>query len=178
MAGRTGPALDDDIFLDIDPRNGMPGGQQWKKTLLRKLASCEAMLCLVSTSWEGKAECVHEYRGAEDAGKQIFCARLESTAGATVSEWQWRDVFVEEGQDVTEVDIDDGQPPVRFAADGLDRLLRDVQTPDLGPQIVSVAAASAVGSGALSRLAAVRVRRRRRVFRSRHRNCARAQDPA
>ena len=127
-------ALDDDIFLDVDPRNGMIGGEQWKTTLLRRLASCEAMLCLVSESWEAKAECVHEYRGAEDAGKQIFCARLESTAGESVSEWQWRDVFVDEGQDVTEVDIRDGKPPVRFSADGLGRLLRDVQTPDLGPR--------------------------------------------
>ncbi|MDT5016429.1 MAG: hypothetical protein QOD39_2589, partial [Mycobacterium sp.] len=127
-------SLDDDIFLDVDPRNGMVGGEQWKQTLLRKLASSEAMLCLVSRSWEARPECVHEYRGAEDAGKQIFCARLESAAGASVSTWQWRDIFVEDGHDITEVDIGDGEDPVRFAADGLDRLLRDVQTPDLGPR--------------------------------------------
>lgn len=128
------PSLDDDIFLDIDPRNGMVGGEQWKQTLLRKLASSEAMLCLVSQSWEARPECVHEYRGAEDAGKQIFCARLEPSAGASVSAWQWRDIFVDDGDDIAEVDIGDGQAPVGFAAEGLDRLLRDVQTPDLGPR--------------------------------------------
>lgn len=128
------PSLDDDIFLDIDPRNGMVGGERWKQTLLRRLASAEAMLCLVSQTWEAKAECVHEYRGAEDAGKQIFCARLESSAGASVSAWQWRDIFVGDGHDVTEVDIGDGKPALRFSTDGLGRLLRDVQTPDLGPR--------------------------------------------
>lgn len=127
------PSLDDDIFLDIDPRNGMVGGEKWKSTLTRKLASCEALLCLVSESWESRPECVHEYRGAEDAGKQVFCARLDGDAvGGSVSAWQWRDVFVADGQPAIDVDIGDGMPAVSFSADGLDRLLHDVQSPDLG----------------------------------------------
>lgn len=127
------PALDADIFLDIDPRNGMVGGERWKQTLSRKLSSCEALLCLVSNSWESRPECVHEYRGAEDSGKRVFCARLDDDAGAhSVSAWQWRDVFVRDGEPTAAVDIGDDAPAVVFSADGLDRLLRDVQSPDLG----------------------------------------------
>ncbi len=127
------PALDDDIFLDIDPRYGMVGGERWKLTLTRKLSSCEALLCLVSTSWESRPECVHEYRGAEDSGKRVFCARLDDEAGGhSVSAWQWRDVFVRDDESTVAVDIGDDMPAVVFSADGLDRLLRDVQSPDLG----------------------------------------------
>lgn len=127
------PALDEDIFLDIDPRNGMVGGERWKHTLTRKLSSCEALLCLVSKSWESRPECVHEYRGAEDSGKRVFCARLDDDAGThSVSAWQWRDVFVHNGEPTVAIDIGDDMPAVVFSADGLDRLLRDVQSPDLG----------------------------------------------
>ncbi len=126
------PALDDDIFLDIDPRHGMVGGERWKHTLTRRLSGCEALLCLLSSSWESRPECVHEYRGAEDSGKRVFCARLDDDAGThSVSAWQWRDVFVRDGEPTVAVDIGDGMPAVVFSADGLDRLLRDVQAPDL-----------------------------------------------
>lgn len=126
------PALDEEIFLDIDPRNGMVGGERWKHTLTRKLSSCEALLCLVSKSWESRPECVHEYRGAEDSGKRVFCARLDDDAGThSVSAWQWRDVFVRNGEPTVAIDVGDDMPAVVFSTDGLDRLLRDVQSPDL-----------------------------------------------
>ena len=118
------PSLERQIFLDTDIKTGMKGGEQWTVTLHRNLASCQALLCLISKNWEASKERHHEYRGAEDRGKTIFCARLEPDAGlALISQFERRDLYVESGQPVTTIELDDGGPPVDFSTDGLERLL-------------------------------------------------------
>jgi len=102
------PSLERQIFLDTDIKTGMRGGEQWTVTLHRNLASCQALLCLISKNWETSKECHHEYRGAEDRGRTIFCARLEPDAGlALISKFERRELYVESGHPVTTIELDD-----------------------------------------------------------------------
>lgn len=127
------PSLQRQIFLDSDALNGMVGGEEWEATLRRNLASCEALLCLISKNWEASKECHYEYKDADGRGKTIFCARLEPDAGlGLISRFQRRELYVGNGEPTTAIDLNDGQPPVVFSTDGLERLLRDVRTPHPG----------------------------------------------
>ncbi|MHC9291254.1 TIR domain-containing protein [Mycobacterium sp. LTG2003] len=113
------PALANEIFLDVDPEVGLQPGQRWKDALQRATARCEAVICLLSSSWEASHECRVEYRVAESLNKQILCARLEPSAGDDLtSEWQRCDLF---GGPTTKIHLDDG-PPVEFSTAGLYRL--------------------------------------------------------
>ena len=71
------PQLANEIFLDIDPVSGIQPGDPWKAQLFKSNSRCEAVICLLSRSWEASHECKTEYRTAEGLGKQILCARLE-----------------------------------------------------------------------------------------------------
>src|SRR5215216_1204384 len=71
------PPLANEIFLDEDRETGSPIGRKWQEELVRASARCEAVVCLLSHSWESSHECQVEYRTAENLGKQVFPARLE-----------------------------------------------------------------------------------------------------
>jgi WD40 repeat protein len=117
------PPLANDIFLDTDRATGIAIGHKWQDELMRASARCEAVVCLLSQSWENSRECQVEYRTAENLGKQIFPARLEPEppdGSSITAEWQRCDLFG--GDHQTAVDIGDGNPPVQFATDGLMRL--------------------------------------------------------
>ncbi len=132
LAGQD-PSLQRQIFLDSDVHTGMVGGEEWEATLRRNLASCQALLCLISKNWEASKECHYEYKDADGKGKTIFCARLEPDAGlGLISRFQRRELYVDNGQPTTAIDLNDGQPPVVFSTDGLNRLLRDVRSPHPG----------------------------------------------
>jgi WD40 repeat protein len=133
LVGRD-PSLKRQIFLDSDAHTGMVGGEEWEATLRRNLASCQALLCLISKNWEASKECHYEYKDADGRGKTMFCARLEPDAGlGLISRFQRRELYVDDdGQPTTAIDLTDGQPPVVFSTDGLERLLRDVRSPHLG----------------------------------------------
>lgn len=127
------PSLKRQIFLDSDAHTGMVGGEEWEATLRRNLASCQALLCLISKNWEASKECHYEYKDADGRGKTIFCARLEPDAGlGLISRFQRRELYVDNGQPTTAIDLKDGQPPVVFSTDGLERLLRDLRLPHPG----------------------------------------------
>jgi WD40 repeat protein len=114
------PPLANDIFLDIDPEVGLRPGERWKDKLQQASATCEAVVCLLSRNWEASHECKVEYRVAENLNKQVFCARLEASAGDDLtSEWQRCDLF--DGRAMTSIDVRGG-PPVMLATDGLYRL--------------------------------------------------------
>lgn len=127
-------SLEDEIFLDSSRKSGMRGGEKWRATLRRNLASCQALLCLISEDWEASKECHAEFVSADGDGKIIFCARLDPNAGLNheIAAFQRWDLFVADGQPTTEIDLEDGQPAVVFSSDGLERLLSDVRSPDLG----------------------------------------------
>jgi WD40 repeat protein len=115
------PPLANEIFIDTDRITGIPAGTRWKEALTQASTRCEAVICLLSTSWDSSVECRVEYRTAENMGKQIFPARLEQSTGQDITtEWQRCDLFGDGAK--TEIDIRDGKPPVAFATDGLFRL--------------------------------------------------------
>src|SRR5258708_38189195 len=85
------PPLANDIVLDTDRVTGIPIGRKWQDELVRASARCEAVVCLLSQSWENSRECQVEYRTAESLGKRIFPARLEPEppgGGSITSDWQ------------------------------------------------------------------------------------------
>ena len=88
------PPLANEIFLDSDPQHGIRVGRKWKDELRRAMASCEAVICLVSEAWNDSGECIGEFRSAEFLNKRIFCVRLENTGNRGVTtEYQRIDLF-------------------------------------------------------------------------------------
>ena len=71
------PGLAGEIYLDLDPDTGIGTGMRWTEALWQVNARCEAVICLLSSSWAASAECHAEYRQAEGMHKPIFCARIE-----------------------------------------------------------------------------------------------------
>ncbi|HZQ32730.1 MAG TPA: TIR domain-containing protein [Mycobacterium sp.] len=114
------PALDGEIFLDIDPENGIPTGANWREALNRASRRCEAVICLLSEKWERSEECRREYWIAHQLGKKIFCALLEPGVGEDLTgDLQHCELFGD--GDTVSIDVDGGEP-VRFAREGLRRL--------------------------------------------------------
>jgi hypothetical protein len=93
------PEPANEIFLDIDPATGMQLGARRKGQLFKSTSRCEAVICLLSRSWEASHECKTEYRTAEGLGKQILCAQLEDFADTDITtEWQRCDLFADGAQ--------------------------------------------------------------------------------
>jgi WD40 repeat protein len=126
------PQLANEIFLDIDPDFGLQLGAKWKGALFDSNSRCEALICLVSRSWEASHECKTEYRTAEGLGKQILCARIEDTGDSDItSEWQRCDLFVDGAQ--TEIPLPCGQP-VRFNTAALYQIRKAIEGTGIGPR--------------------------------------------
>lgn len=128
-----GPALENEIFLDLDPHTGIRPGERWKQALQKANTRCEAVLCLLSSHWAASYECQTEYRYAETLNKAIVCARLEPVPDSGITgEWQRCDLF---GEGPTKrIALDDGGEPVVFATDGLQRLLDGLRALGIGAQ--------------------------------------------
>jgi len=126
------PELANEIFLDVDPTAGLRLGARWKAQLFKSTSRCEAVICLLSKSWEASHECKTEYRTAEGLGKQILCARLEDFADTDITtEWQRCDLFTDGSQ--TEIEIDGGAP-VRFNTAALFQLRKALEGTGVGPK--------------------------------------------
>ncbi|MFE7746166.1 TIR domain-containing protein [Nocardia sp. NPDC057455] len=126
------PGLKDEIFLDLDREYGIAPGQRWKQALRRANSRCEAVICLLSRDWEKSPECIVEYRAAEDAGKYIFCVRLEPLQSNEITaEWQRCDLFGD--GEYSSIAVDDGDPII-FSTDGLLRLERGLRLVGIGAE--------------------------------------------
>src|SRR6478672_10325269 len=127
---REFPRLRGEIFLDVNPQNGILPGQRWKETLRDASASCEAVICLLSRNWDASHECRAEYRAAELLNKQIFVARLEpSDADLFTSEWQRCDLY---GDDLVALPVG-GQEAVPVARLGLEQLRQGIEHAGFDP---------------------------------------------
>ena len=45
------PGLAGEIYLDVDPETGIGTGMRWTEALWQVNARCEAVICLLSSSW-------------------------------------------------------------------------------------------------------------------------------
>jgi WD40 repeat protein len=130
--GEVRPQLANEIFLDIDPASGMQVGERWKGQLFKHNSRCEAVICLLSHSWQASHECEAEYRIAESLGKQILVARLENLDDTDItSEWQHCDLFAADAQTAIEVP---GGPPARFSTAALNQLRKAIEGTGVGPE--------------------------------------------
>ncbi|MCG6877207.1 MAG: TIR domain-containing protein, partial [Betaproteobacteria bacterium] len=130
----------DDYFLDITPERGLAPGERWQAALKAAADRCEAVLFLISPSWQRSRWCLAEFLLAKQLGKAIFGvmiapAPIEQLPEEMTSEWQLCDLvqgseqrtyFVQQAPHVPRTEI-------RFARVGLDRLRIGLQRAGLDP---------------------------------------------
>jgi WD40 repeat protein len=67
----------DDVFLDLDPEQGIAPGQHWQMELKKAANRCEAVIFLVSRAWLDSRWCLAEFILATNLNKKIFGVLLE-----------------------------------------------------------------------------------------------------
>ncbi len=67
----------DDVFLDLDPIEGIHAGERWERALHEHAARCEAVVFLVSRNWLGSEWCRREYELARKLNKRIFVVLID-----------------------------------------------------------------------------------------------------
>lgn len=67
------------VFLDFDPRDGIPGGRNWEREIYRHLQSCRAVIALLSADSQQSKWCFAELAHARSMGKQILPLRLDDS---------------------------------------------------------------------------------------------------
>lgn len=60
------------VFLDLDPEQGLAPGQRWQEELKRAGEQCAAVIVLVSPNWVASPWCQVEFLLADQLGKRIF----------------------------------------------------------------------------------------------------------
>jgi TIR domain len=70
----------DDVFLDLDPAQGIHPGERWERALHEQASHCEAVLFLVSASWLSSDWCRREHELAHRLNKRIFVVLIEDIA--------------------------------------------------------------------------------------------------
>ena len=61
-----------DVFLDLDPEQGLAPGQRWQEELKQAGARCSGVLILISPHWVASPWCKVEFLLADHLGKKIF----------------------------------------------------------------------------------------------------------
>ena len=69
----------DDVFLDLDPAQGIHPGERWERKLYEQAAECAAVLFLVSSDWLASDWCRREYELARKLNKRIFVVLIDKT---------------------------------------------------------------------------------------------------
>jgi TIR domain len=64
-----------DVFLDLDPENGIAAGQRWERALNAAADRCEAVVFLVSANWLASGWCLKEYALARGLNKKLGSSR-------------------------------------------------------------------------------------------------------
>ena len=68
----------DDIFLDLDPEQGIAPGEKWKEALQKAAQRCEVVLALISPEWLASDWCRPELNTAQLMGKKIIVLLIGS----------------------------------------------------------------------------------------------------
>ena len=130
----------DDYFLDITPERGLAPGERWQAALKAAADRCEAVLFLISPTWQRSRWCLAEFLLAKQLGKAIFGVLIaptpiEQLPEEMTVEWQLCDLV--QGGDlrtyVVELEPHVQRTEVRFASAGLDRLRIGLKRAGLDP---------------------------------------------
>ncbi|TDH59789.1 TIR domain-containing protein [Dankookia rubra] len=81
-----------DVFLDLDPKEGLIVGERWQVALRQATERCEVFLFLLSPEWIASDWCKFEYVLAKQLNKQIVCVvvsrdSLEMLPTEITAEW-------------------------------------------------------------------------------------------
>jgi WD40 repeat protein len=68
------------IFLDLDPEQGLAPGHRWKLELKKAGERCSGVVLLISPAWAASRWCQGEYELAENLGKRVFPVLIAPTA--------------------------------------------------------------------------------------------------
>ena len=68
-----------DVFLDLDPDQGLAPGQHWQEELQRAGANCSAVLVLISPDWTASQWCQTEFLVAVQLHKRIIPVMVAPT---------------------------------------------------------------------------------------------------
>jgi len=64
------------IFLDFDPKVGIPTGRDWEKELYHQLRRCRAVIALCSKHFNRSQWCISEVAIASNLGKSLFPVQI------------------------------------------------------------------------------------------------------
>jgi hypothetical protein len=67
----------DDVFLDLDPVQGIQPGQRWEQELNEHASRCQAVVFLVSHNWLASEWCRREHELARKLNKRIFVVLID-----------------------------------------------------------------------------------------------------
>jgi hypothetical protein len=65
------------VFLDFDPEKGIVGGQNWERTLYRKLRACRVVIALITDRYLASHWCFAELALARMEGKQLLALKVD-----------------------------------------------------------------------------------------------------
>lgn len=69
-----------DVFLDLDRRNGIAAGEQWRARLHDRLRWADVVICMVSTAFMQSRWCAAEVEVARSRGSRLLPLRTEPGA--------------------------------------------------------------------------------------------------
>jgi WD40 repeat protein len=134
--GWSGP---DDIFLDLDPDQGLAAGERWARALEDAATRCEAVLFLVSGDWIASKWCGDEYQLANKFNKKLFALLIDDVSldrlpGGLSAQWQVVRLKGEPAERFLTVHPrTQQQSPVAIAEAGLKSLKRGLEKAGIGP---------------------------------------------
>jgi formylglycine-generating enzyme required for sulfatase activity len=118
-----------DIFLDLDPEDGLKGGERWQEALKRAADRCEMVIFLISPEWVASKWCLAELLLAKTLNKRILPVivkpiPLSAVPTELTAEWQVIDLTVGSRDYSVTVPLSPGDKARRiaFSRGGLNRL--------------------------------------------------------
>ena len=119
----------DDLFLDLDPHQGLQAGERWQDALKNAAGRCEAVLFLITPEWAESKWCLAEFLLAKSMNKRLFGVLVARTDFEILpfemtAEWQITDLCAEPRTVTFDVTLPSGikRQTVKFSEEGLLRL--------------------------------------------------------
>jgi tetratricopeptide (TPR) repeat protein len=130
-----------DVFLDLDPEQGIKAGERWERALNEAASRCEAVLFLVSREWLASRWCLKEFNLARKLNKRLFGILVETIAIEELPEdltSTWQLVDLASGADHTLLQVTmprtHEEAHVTFSKEGLTRLRGGLAKAGLDPR--------------------------------------------